>query len=38
MALLDRYRNDGRYDVVVPCSGGKLRIAHELKHKYGMNH
>ena len=40
MATLDRFRrNDGRYDVVVPCSGGKdaAYIAHELKHKYGMN-
>lgn len=37
---LDRFRrNDGRYDVIVPCSGGKdaAYIAHELKHKYGMN-
>ena len=40
MATLDLFRrNDGRYDVVVPCSGGKdaAYIAHELKHKYGMN-
>jgi N-acetyl sugar amidotransferase len=39
-ATLDRFRrNDGSYDVVVPCSGGKdaAYIAHELKHKYGMN-
>lgn len=39
-ATLDRFRrNDGRYDVIVPCSGGKdaAYIAHELKHKYGMN-
>lgn len=38
--LLDKYRrNDGRFDVVVPCSGGKDAsfIAHELKHKYNMN-
>lgn len=37
---LDRFRrNDGRYDVIVPCSGGKdaAYIAHELKHKYKMN-
>lgn len=37
---LDRFRrNDGRYDVIVPCSGGKdaSYIAHELKAKYGMN-
>src|SRR5256885_6397109 len=40
VALLDRFRrNDGSYDVVVPCSGGKdaSYIAHELKHRYGMN-
>ena len=38
--LLDKFRrNDGTYDVIVPCSGGKdaAYIAHELKHKYGMN-
>jgi N-acetyl sugar amidotransferase len=38
--LLSRFkRNDGGYDVLVPCSGGKdaAFIAHELKHKYGMN-
>jgi len=38
--LLDKHRrNDGRYDVIVPCSGGKdaSYIAHELKHKYNMN-
>lgn len=38
--LLDKHRrNDGSYDVIVPCSGGKdaAYIAHELKHKYGMN-
>lgn len=40
ITLLDKFRrNDGRYDVIVPCSGGKdaAYIAHELKHKYGMN-
>lgn len=40
METLDRFRkNDGGYDVLVPCSGGKdaAYIAHELKHKYGMN-
>jgi N-acetyl sugar amidotransferase len=39
VALLDRHRrNDGDFDVVVPCSGGKdaAYIAHELKHRYGM--
>ena len=38
--LLDKHRrNDGRYDVIVPCSGGKdaAYIAHQLKHKYDMN-
>ncbi len=32
-------RNDGRFDVIVPCSGGKdaSYVAHILKHKYGMN-
>jgi N-acetyl sugar amidotransferase len=38
--LLDKHRsNDGSYDVLVPCSGGKdaAYIAHELKHKYNMN-
>jgi N-acetyl sugar amidotransferase len=40
VTLLDRYRkNDGSFDVLVPSSGGKdsAYIAHELKHKYGMN-
>lgn len=40
ITLLDKYRkHDGSYDVLVPCSGGKdaAYIAHELKHKYGMN-
>ena len=40
METLDRFRkDDGGYDVLVPCSGGKdaAYIAHELKHKYGMN-
>ena len=38
--LLDKHRkNDGSFDVIVPSSGGKdsAYIAHELKHKYGMN-
>lgn len=38
--LCDKYRRtDGRYDCVVPCSGGKdsSMVAHKLKHKYGMN-
>lgn len=40
VALCDKFRrNDGTYDVIVPCSGGKdaAYIAHELKHKYNMN-
>jgi N-acetyl sugar amidotransferase len=39
-ALCDRFRrNDGTYDVIVPSSGGKdsFYVAHELKHKFGMN-
>ena len=38
--LCDRFRrHDGRYDVVVPGSGGKdsVMAAHLLKYKYGMN-
>ena len=38
--LCDRYRkNNGEYDVIVPCSGGKdgSFVAHQLKYKYGMN-
>ena len=38
--LLSRFkRNDGRYDVIVPGSGGKdsAYTAHILKYKYGMN-
>lgn len=32
-------RSDGRFDVVVPSSGGKdsSRVAHELKSRYGMH-
>jgi N-acetyl sugar amidotransferase len=32
-------RSDGEFDVIVPCSGGKdgSFVAHQLKHKYGMN-
>ena len=40
LELLDRRRrNDGTYDVIVPCSGGKdsSAIAHQLKHQYGMH-
>ncbi len=38
--LCNKYRrNDGRYDVVVPGSGGKdsVQAAHMLKYKYNMN-
>ena len=38
--LCDQYRrSDGRYDVIVPGSGGKdsAFTAHILKYKYGMN-
>jgi N-acetyl sugar amidotransferase len=38
-ALCARHRrDDGRYDVIVPCSGGKdsTAVAHKLKHVYGM--
>jgi N-acetyl sugar amidotransferase len=38
--LLGKYRrSDGRYDVIVPGSGGKdsIYVAHLLKYKYGMN-
>ena len=32
-------KNNGEYDVIVPCSGGKdgSFVAHMLKYKYGMN-
>lgn len=39
-ALCDTHRkNDGSYDVIVPCSGGKdgSFVAHMLKYKYNMN-
>jgi len=39
-ALLDRHRSrTGEFDVIVPCSGGKdsTLVAHQLKHRYGMN-
>ncbi len=38
--LCNRYRkNNGEYDVIVPCSGGKdgSFVAHQLKYRYGMN-
>jgi N-acetyl sugar amidotransferase len=40
MDLCNKYRsNNGEYDVIVPCSGGKdgSFVAHQLKYKYGMN-
>lgn len=38
--LCDKHRkNNGDYDVIVPCSGGKdgSYVAHQLKYEYGMN-
>ena len=38
--LLNKHRSrDGKFDVIVPCSGGKDSgsIAHKLKYEYGMN-
>ena len=38
--LCDRYRRlDGRFDIIVPGSGGKdsAAVAHKLKHQYGMH-
>ena len=38
--LCDKHRSqDGSYDVIVPCSGGKdsSSIAHRLKYEYGMH-
>ncbi len=38
--LCNKHRkNNGEYDVIVPCSGGKdgSFVAHQLKFKYGMN-
>lgn len=38
--LCNKYRkNNGEYDVIVPCSGGKdgSFVAHQLKYKYNMN-
>ena len=38
--LLDLHRsNDGSFDCLVPCSGGKdgSYVAYKLKHDYGMN-
>ncbi len=40
LKLLDKHRkNNGDYDCIVPCSGGKdsSTVAHKLKYKYGMN-
>ncbi len=40
IAVCDKYRSkDGRYDCLVPGSGGKDSVytAHILKYKYGMN-
>ena len=38
--LLDKHRrNDGRFDIVIPGSGGKdsIFVAHTLKYKYNMH-
>lgn len=38
--LFDRCRrNDGRFDVIIPSSGGKdsARVSYELKYNYGMH-
>lgn len=38
--LCNKHRkNNGEYDVIVPCSGGKDGgfVGHQLKYKYGMN-
>lgn len=38
--MLERFRReDGKWDVIVPCSGGKDSgtLAHRLKYEYGMN-
>lgn len=40
LELLDRHRStDGKYDIIVPVSGGKdsAYVAHQLKHVYGMH-
>lgn len=40
IVILDRHRrNDGRFDCLVPVSGGKdgSYVSYMLKHKYGMN-
>ena len=40
VALLEKHRSkDGRYDCIVPGSGGKdsSYVAHQLKFKYGMH-
>jgi len=40
LKLLDKHRkNNGEYDVIVPCSGGKdgSYVAHQLKYVYNMN-
>lgn len=40
ISLLNKHkRNDGKFDCIVPCSGGKdgSYVAYNLKNKYGMN-
>ena len=39
-ALLDKYRSkDGKYDCIIPCSGGKdsSTIAYKMKYEFGMH-
>jgi|TARA_B100001093_G_scaffold512506_1_gene582499 N-acetyl sugar amidotransferase len=38
--LCDKFRKDnGEYDILIPCSGGKDGdyVAHQMKYEYGMN-
>ena len=40
LKLCDKHRSkNGEFDIVIPCSGGKDgdRVAHQMKHEYGMN-
>ena len=39
--LCNRHRkSNGKFDIIVPCSGGKdgSYVAHQLKHRYGTCH
>ena len=37
--ICDRFRRQGYWDVLIPCSGGKdgSYVAHRLKHEFGMH-